>query len=41
VHLRELEDALRDAVNLSTYLATKGRDQYSQNEQARILDVSR
>lgn len=41
VHLRELEDALRDAVNLGTYLAKKGRDHYSQNEQAAILGVSR
>lgn len=41
VHLRELEDALRDAVNLGTYLANQGRDHYSQNEQAAILGVSR
>lgn len=41
VHLRELEDALRDAVNLGCYLANKGPDRYSQNEQARILGVKR
>src|SRR5437879_6328324 len=41
VHLRELEETLRDAVNLGTYLANKGRDRYSQNEQAAILGVSR
>lgn len=41
VHLREMEDALRDAVNLGAYLANQGRDHYSQNEQARILGVTR
>lgn len=41
VHLRELETALRDAVNLGAFLANQGRDHYSQNEQARILCVSR
>lgn len=40
-HLREIEQALRDAVNLGCYLANQGTDHYSQNEQARILGVSR
>lgn len=41
VHLREIEQALRDAVNLGCYLANQGPDHYSQNEQARVLGVSR
>lgn len=41
VHLREIETALRDAVNLGCYLANQGPDHYSQNEQAAILGVSR
>lgn len=41
VHLRELEETLRDAVNLGVFAANQGRDHYSQNEQARILGVSR
>lgn len=41
VHLRELEEAMRDAVNLGTYLANQGEGNYSQNEQARFLAVSR
>jgi hypothetical protein len=41
VHLRELETALRDAVNLGVFAANQGRDHYSQNEQARILGVTR
>src|SRR2546430_13128579 len=32
VHLRELEEALRDAVNLGTYLANQGRDHYRSEE---------
>lgn len=41
VHLRELEETLRDAVNLGIFAANQGRDHYSQPEQARVLGVSR
>lgn len=41
VHLRQIEQDLRDAINLGTYLANRGDGQYSQNEQAAILGVSR
>lgn len=41
VHLREIEQALRDAVNLGCYIANEGPDHYSQNEQARVLGVTR
>jgi hypothetical protein len=41
VHLRELEETLRDAVNLGVFAANHGRDHYSQNEQAAILGVTR
>lgn len=41
VHLRELEEAIRDAVNLGVFIANQGRDHYSQREQAAILGVTR
>ncbi|WP_433242374.1 hypothetical protein [Actinomadura nitritigenes] len=45
VHLRELEQTLRDATNYGMYLANQrgsnGQPGYSQNEQAAMLGVSR
>ncbi|GAA4083025.1 hypothetical protein [Actinomadura miaoliensis] len=45
VHLRDLEQTLRDAVNWGMFLANQaganGQPGYSQNEQARMLGVSR
>jgi hypothetical protein len=40
-HLRDLEGALRDAVNVGIYLANKGPGHYSINEQAAILGITK
>jgi len=40
-HLREIEAALRDSVNLGIYLANKGPARYSIVEQAAILGVTK
>lgn len=40
VHLRDVEQALRDAVNLGCFQANRGESAYSQYDMARILGVS-